>query len=341
MGPLARSGVVALIAMSVVAFAGATARADEVEQEEIVVGEEVVQPPAAAPCPECDVNNGMVSFAMGVDITTAYYFRGIVQEKYGFIAQPWGEVTFTLWEAEENANSFVTDFTGTLGTWNSVHSNKTGSPMDGNGPGNWYESDLYGGLGVGFEGGVGLGVNYIAYTSPNNAFGTVQELDADITWDDSELWSGDMKDMSFGINPYALFGFELDKNSFPLHNEEGIYVEVGAEPSVEFNSDSDYPIGIGLPLSVGISLSEYYEVSQPTVVNGTLIPASDDTFGFMQAGLSVAVGLGFIPPQYGSLSAGVSGYYIAFGNAVQDYNDAVFNVGGTDWVGTLSLNWEY
>ncbi|MBM4265583.1 MAG: hypothetical protein FJ144_03035 [Deltaproteobacteria bacterium] len=317
--------------MSVVAFAGATARADEVEQEEIVVGEEVVQP-AAAPCPECDVNNGMVSFAMGVDITTAYYFRGIVQEKYGFIAQPWGEVTFTLWEAEENSNSFVTDFTGTLGTWNSVQSNKTGSPMDGTGPGNWYESDIYGGFGIGMEHGLGLGVNYIAYTSPNNAFGTVQELDADISWDDSTLYGGEMQNLGFGINPYALFAFELDKNSFPLHDEEGIYVEVGAEPSVELMSDSDYPIGIGVPLTVGLSLSDYYAVSG----------VSDDTFGFFQAGLSTSVGLGFVPPEYGSLSAGLAGYYIAFGNSVQDYNDAAFTtIGGSDWIGTLSLNWEY
>jgi hypothetical protein len=319
--------MVALVALGVVVLAGATARADEVEQEEVIVGEEVVQPPAAQPCPECDVNNGMVSFAIGSDITNAYYFRGILQERNGFIWQPWGEVTFTLWEAAENQQSFVTDFSATLGTWNSIHTNKTGSPMDGNGPGNWYESDLYGGFGLGMDYGLGLGVNYIAYTSPNNAFGTVQELDADISMDDSVLYGGELKNLGFGVNPYALFAFELDKTAFPGHDDEGIYAEFGAEPAVELMSDTDYPVGLGVPLKVGISISDYYEVTG----------VSDDTFGYFQAGVSADVGLGFVPVEYGSLSAGVSGYYLALGSTLQEFNTGDFK----EWIGVVSLNWEY
>ena len=45
---------------------------------------------------DANPNQGKVSFSAGMDITNAYYFRGLRQEEQGIIAQPWMEVTFNL-----------------------------------------------------------------------------------------------------------------------------------------------------------------------------------------------------------------------------------------------------
>jgi len=338
---LARGGIAALVA---VGLAWTPAVADEIEAEEVIVGEEVVAPPAE-PCPECAVNNGAVSFAIGNDITNAYFFRGILQQKTGFIWQPWAEVGFTLWEPDEGQKAGISDVSLTLGTWNSITTNKQSSPMDGNGPGNWYESDLYGGLGIGTEVGVSAGVTYIAYTSPNNSFGTVQEIDLDVSYDDSGLYGDDMDDLSFSTNPYLLWAFEVDKTAFG--DEKGIYMEAGIEPSVEVMQNSDYPITIGMPLTLGMSLDNYYLPSDaPDGSN-----PGDDWFGYASVGLGVGVPLSFVPAKFGSLSAGVSGQWLALGSNLQRFNNGPTNGGGTktnpeegtfgEWIGVASLNWEY
>jgi hypothetical protein len=44
-------------------------------------------------------NTGKFSISGGVDITTAYFFRGILQERDGFIIQPYGELGWALTRA--------------------------------------------------------------------------------------------------------------------------------------------------------------------------------------------------------------------------------------------------
>jgi hypothetical protein len=53
--------------------------------------------PARAESP----NKGLVSLSVGSDFTTAYFFRGILQERDGFIWQPYGELGFNLFTADE------------------------------------------------------------------------------------------------------------------------------------------------------------------------------------------------------------------------------------------------
>ncbi|MDG2306999.1 MAG: hypothetical protein P8R42_20600 [Candidatus Binatia bacterium] len=339
---LARSSVAALVALG---LASAPAFADEIEAVEIIVGEEIVAPPAE-PCPECAVNNGAVTIAVGNDVTNAYFFRGILQEKTGVIWQPWGEVSFGLYEAADDSE-LISDVSLTLGTWNSVQTSQTSARRPGGtGPGNWYESDLYAAIGMGMNNGVGVGVSYIAYMSPNNAFGTVQEIDLDLSYDDSGLYSGEMQNLGFGLNPYGLISFELDKTRFGT--EEGIYAEVGIEPSVSVMGDTDYPVTIGVPLTMGMSVDNYYLPTNN--LNGS--NPGDDWFGYASAGVGVGVPLAFVPARFGSFSAGVSGQWLALGSNLQRFNNGPSNGNvGTktnpeegrfgEWIGVASVNWEY
>lgn len=337
-----RRSMAALVALG---MAASPALADEIEAEEVIVGEEIVAPPAQ-PCPECAVNNGSVSVAIGNDITNAYFFRGILQEKNGLIWQPWGEVSFGLYQAA-NDNEVVSDVSLTVGTWNSIHTDQTGTRDDGRGPGNWYESDVYAGVGVGLNNGLSAGVTYIAYMSPNNAvirnntasFGTVQEIDLDVSYDDSGLYSGELQNLGFSVSPYLLWAFELDKTRFG--KDEGIYMEAGIEPSVTVMGETDYPLTVGVPMTLGMSLDNYYlPVDRPNGSN-----PGDDWFGFASVGIGVGVPLAFIPPRLGSFTAGVSGEWLALGSNMQDINHGTTKQPPEgrfgEWIGVASVNWAY
>ena len=152
----------------------------------------------AAPGAFAGPNSGNVSFSMGMDFTTAYFFRGILQERDGFIWQPYGEVNVPLWVDEGGDLSKVTFF---IGNWNSVQSKKTLS--SGSGPGNWYESDIYTGFKFSLFDTVEFKPYYIAYTYPNGSFPTVQEFDFTASVNDSE-WLG-----MFALYPSATLAVEV------------------------------------------------------------------------------------------------------------------------------------
>ena len=68
-------------------------------------------------------NNGKVSVSTGADFSHAYFFRGIVQERSGIVAQPYMDMTFSLFEGTEGLNSVAF----TIGQWNSLHTGPTGN----------------------------------------------------------------------------------------------------------------------------------------------------------------------------------------------------------------------
>jgi hypothetical protein len=325
-------------------LAATPAIADEIEAEEVIVGEEVIA--EAEPCPECAINNGSVSFAIGNDLTNAYFFRGILQAKTGLIWQPWGEVTWNVWESAEGDQGAVSSVSLTAGTWNSVQTNRANANTpQGLGAGNWYESDLYAGVGVNTSIGLGAGLTYIAYMSPNSAFGSVQEIDIDLSYDDAGLYGAEMDDLGFSMSPYVLFGFEVDKTRFG--DDKGIYMEIGAEPAVTVMQNSDYPVTVGMPLTMGLSLDNYYKPDNNA--NGS--NPGDDVFGYASVGLGVGVPLAFIPARLGAFSVGVSGQWLALGSNLQRFNNGPVHNGGTktnpeegrfgEWIGVASLNWAY
>ncbi len=232
-------------------------------------------------------NTGPVSVGAGMDISTSYYFRGIIQETEGFIAQPYLEAGISLYESDTGLQSV----SATAGLWNSLHSGPTGSDGPGD-PAMWYESDFYASLGLGFADAWSADVTYTGYTSPNGTFGTVKELAFGLSYD------------GLGIAPYVTLATELDGQA-DGGLTEGTYLELGASPGMDI---PDSVVSISFPIAVGLSVNDYYE----TV-------GASDTFGFFQFGASVSVPLP-LPAEFGEwgLSGGIN--FIAFGDALQSIN---------------------
>ena len=227
-------------------------------------------------------NTGAISVSTGIDFATSYYFRGIVQETGGFIAQPYLEAGMSLYDGEDGSVSLA------AGTWSSLHS-RTDAGFDG-APGIFYETDFYAGLGFGFAGGWGADVTYTAYMSPRGSWSTVKEVAVGLSHDDV-------------IAPYITLAFELDGSA--AGDNSGTYLELGIEPSLPLDS----PVGVSFPIAVGLSPSDY---SDPGCVT--------EAFGFFNVGAMVGVPITGIPASYGSweFTAGIN--LLFFGDGLKAIN---------------------
>ena len=234
------------------------------------------------------------------DFTTAYFFRGILQERNGFIWQPSAEVGINLWEGDEDSVFTSVDFG--VGVWNSFHSNKTLG--DGSGPSNLYETDIYPSLSVSFPNDLELSMIYYVYTSPNGAFDTVQNFDFGLAYDDSSLWG----DSDFSAGPSVTVSFELDNTNFG--DRRGSWLGLNAAPSVVAFEEAEYPLTLALPLALGLSISEYYEVEGE----------GDETFGFFSFGFSGSLPLAFIPQDYGAWSVNAGVNVLVLGENLEEAN---------------------
>ncbi|MCW5954399.1 MAG: hypothetical protein KIT69_19280 [Propionibacteriaceae bacterium] len=260
-------------------------------------------------------NHGRLSFGLTNDFTTAYFFRGILQERNGFIWQPSAQLNFHLWEGDAPLRSATLG----MGIWNSFQTEKTGAT---GGPTNLYETDYYPSLTLGWQGGIETSVTYNVYTSPNGAFSTTQEVAVGLAYDDSELLG------PFALGPTAIFAFETDNTSFGT--TKGGYGEFAVEPGLEVTvpmlDPEKYPVTLSVPLAVGISLYDYYNDG-----------VDDPIWGFFSFGLAATMPLAFIPEDFGAWSVGA-------GIRVLVLNDTLKAINSNDNpfpVGTLSLAMEY
>ena len=228
-------------------------------------------------------NEGKVSVGAGIDFSSSYYFRGIVQETGGLIAQPYLEAGLSLFEGENGSVSLA------AGTWSSLHS--VGDAGFDGAPESFYETDFYAGLGFGFANGFGADVTYTAYMSPRGSWGTVKELAIGLSHDDV-------------IAPYITLAFEIDGSA--AGDNEGTYLELGIEPSLPLD---DAPVGVSFPVAIGLSPSDYYD---PDGVN--------ETFGFFSVGAMLGVPLAGVPTEFGSweFTAGVQ--LLFFGDVLKTIN---------------------
>ena len=121
-------------------------------------------------------NTGRVSLSITNEFTNIYMFRGIKQERDGFIWQPYIDVGLKVWESEDAP---IKGVTLGMGIWNSFHSKKTLSR--GSGPSNLYETDFYPSLTLDLAGGWQTAFTYYVYTGPNGSFDTVQEFAAAVS----------------------------------------------------------------------------------------------------------------------------------------------------------------
>ncbi len=267
--------------------------------------------PAQAPSdalPQSDPVGSYITVQLNLDYTTAYFYRGIIQEDSGLIIQPAARITAKL----DETDSFKLD--AFVGTWNSFHGQKTGAGSDDDFTGYWYESDIYAGVTL-TTGPLSFTTSYTFLTSPSDAYETVQELAGTVALDDSR-WLDE-----WSLKPSAMVAVETGADaSDGGDSDTGVYLELGVAPALSFELGRT-PITLTFPASVGLSLSNYYQDSA----------GNDDTFGFAQVGAKASIPLGE-PGRLGaaSLSTGVSVLFL--GDHTSDYNsgdetEVIFSAG--------------
>ena len=96
---------------------------------------------AAAPSATPEVEEeekGRFSGRVGMALTNAYIFNGLIQDKDTFIAQPYLTLNFTLYEGE----GFLNDVIFTLPLWSSIHDINLPGPNGNASLKAWYEFDI-------------------------------------------------------------------------------------------------------------------------------------------------------------------------------------------------------
>jgi hypothetical protein len=211
---------------------------------------------------------GKISLVGGLDFTNAYMFRGLRQDDTRMIMFPFVEASVDLHDDDDG----LEDVALLIGSWNSLHTGMTGST----GPSGkmWYESRFYSGGAFTFSRGLTVTGTYTAYPSPNNSFSTVKELGFRVSADDRLTPGG------FALRPHALIAFEMDTEpgigQADGGQEAGTYLEVGVAPAV-----GDLGFTLTLPIKLGMSLDDYYELA-----------GVDHPFGFLSLGAIAAVPIG-------------------------------------------------
>ncbi len=258
---------------------------------------------AQTPDPD-DPNPGAVTVTAGLDAVNAYMFRGIRQEDTDVITWPYLDLGVALWSSDVGALRSVGV---NLGVWNSLHAGPTG--VGGPSGKLWYEGDFYGTFGLGFAGGVSLGATYTAYTSPNNMFSTVKEVAFKLGVDDTAYLGG------FAVKPYALVAVELDtalnSGQADAGSKAGKYLELGAAPGW-----ASSVVGIAVPLKLGMSLGDYYELNTGTALAPVYV---DNKFGFFSVAGVVTVPLGGTT-RFGSWNIHGGAEYQALGDTTKVIN---------------------
>jgi hypothetical protein len=246
--------------------------------------------------------------SFGVDIASRYYYRGIIQNRKGVNLQPYLGVGLPLVSTDGYSLNY------TLGTWNSFQPGNE-APKDATAPRAWYESDLYTGLSFSYLG-FSVSPTYTAYTSPNGSYATIHELSLGLSYDDSWVYKDMLNGKFSGIQPHIAAAFELDGTAFG--EKEGIYLELGIQPTgTPF--DADYlAIDLSLPITAGFSLNDYYEF-----IDSVTDKKTDDALGYLSFGLSAALRLKFMPKRLGNWKVtGAAQLLLLTGDNLKAKNDS-------------------
>lgn len=260
-------------------------------------------PTAAAPPAAEDKgpNTGRISLIAGVDWTTAYFFRGIKQETKDAIFQPYGEIGLKLVESAGP----LTNLTLSGGIWNSLHWGPTGAGGDvAADPRPWYELDAYAKLTATLLEDWSAGIIYTAYTSPNDLFGTVQEVALSLGFNDSKLLG------AFALNPSVLVAFETEGQA-DAGKHKGIYLQLGVAPSITLFDKAAYPLTLALPVTLGLSAKDYYEFGG----------SKNPTFGYVAWGPVASIPLAFVPSSFGKWQAKAGVQFLHLGTTLEKVND--------------------
>jgi hypothetical protein len=203
-----------------------------------------------------------------------------------------------------------------IGTWNSLNTGAAGAA----GPSGkiWYESRFYSAVDFTFGPGITLGANYTAYPSPNNSFSTVKELGFRVSADERTAPAG------LVLRPHALLAFELDTarglGQADGGQNGGTYLELGVAPGI-----SDSKFSIAFPLTVGLSLKDYYELA-----------GVDHKFGFLSLGAIARVPF-FRSTAYGAWDVHGGVEFQSLGDTAEAFNRG----DQSKVIGTIGIGFSY
>jgi len=233
-----------------------------------------------------DPNPGAITLTTGIDFPSVYFFRGIRQEADPkFTTFAFGDVGISLYSGDGGRSVGVN-----FGVWNSLHTGSSGSDVEDKSI--HYEEDFYAALALGVGGGLTVTPTFTAYTSPNSSFGTVKELSVKFAH-------------ASRFAPYGVVAFELSGQADGGDNE-GTYLELGVGPSWTLGGG---PATVAIPVKVGLSLKDYYELQ-----------GEDNKFGYIDLGVLFTVPFTGVPSRFGSwnLHGGVN--FLGLGDTTKAFN---------------------
>jgi hypothetical protein len=275
------------------------------------------QTPAAG---ASDPNPGNMTMTASFDVVSTYMFRGIRQHATGIALWPVADLGVAIYSGEGGVKSAGVN----VGSWNSLHSGDTGT--DGPTGKLWYESDFYAKLNLGFGGGTSVSTIYTAYTSPNNAFTTVKEIAFQVSVDDSPHLG------KAALKPYALVAFEFDTDVGRGQADGGAgagrYLELGVAPGYAGARAS-----LTVPVKVGLSLSDYYEVNTGTADAPVY---EDNAFGYVSVAGLVTVPLGGTT-SFGAWNVHGGVEFQALGETTEAFNGG----DGSRVIGSIGIGFSY
>ena len=219
------------------------------------------------------IKESCITGDLGLAVVSQYVSRGVVLENQGFIAQPYLDLYFKLYEG----TGFFNKVTLNAGLWSSLHSDRrTASP--GTSLGAWYEFDWTTGLAVTFAKNFTLTTSWFdeEFVSTSTRGGA---LNINLAYDDTDLLG------AFALHPHVAVLKSMIGNYVGVPNgANGWYYEVGIAPGFTVGKGGTYPLTVTIPLTVGLG---------PETYNG-------QDYGFFSAGINASVPLAFVPACYGS-----------------------------------------
>lgn len=238
-----------------------------------------------------------ISGDIGVNVVTAYYFHGILQNPgtHSASVQPYLDLNLKAYEGDGILNKAVFS----LGLWQS-YSNPHLVPSANNRA--FYESDVTPSLALTF-GKVTLTESYTFLNYPNGLAIDSQLWSSKLSFDDSDLLG------ALALHPSVTYSLETDAKSGNGPKTGGSLWEVSVTPGTAVG-----PLNVTLPLTLGVGSDGFY------AKNG---------YSYFSAGLNVAYTLP-ISKSYGTwtVNSGVT-YYNADKKAIgnPDENSFVGSVG--------------
>lgn len=245
----------------------------------------------AAPAKEAKVIQEVVKEScitgdIGLGVVSEYVSRGVVNENQGFIAQPYLDLYFKLYEGE----GFINKVSLNLGLWSSLHSEKTfASP--GTALPAWYEFDWMPGMTVTFAKNFALSITWLDFDFVSSG-GRAGNLLGNLSYDDTDLLG------AFALKPHIAVMKTFIGNGVGVPGgNQGWYYEAGIAPGFTVGKGGTYPVSFVFPINVGLGHETYNE-----------------DFGYASAGINASVPLAFVPECYGSWTLSTGFTYLRQGD---------------------------